>query len=130
MSENVHPERLKKAVRLEKIKGLLPQGRSYSEIASLCGVDEKTIRRDIKEWRDNGGFEDWLQNEFFALHNQVRDTNMELAYKIISGLLEKNMKQRVEATVEGGIVIQAWDLGNGKDKAEVPAAPGANPLSS
>jgi len=108
MSRNV---RFKKAERQVKIQELLPLGKTYQDIATVCGVTERTIRRDITEWEESGGFEEWLLNEFFRLHSQKGEGDWKTRYRVVSRLLEKTLKQKIEADVEGNIVIKAWDLG-------------------
>ena len=111
MSKNVT---LKKAERRLKIQELLPLGTTYEAIAEACGVTRRTINRDIEEWREEGGFEEWLLAEFFRLHSEQRDGDWKTRYVTIARLLEKTLKQKVQAEVEGSIVIKAWDLGNVK----------------
>ena len=108
MTKNV---RQKKAERQLKIRELLPLGKTYQEIADVCGVTERTIRRDIKEWQDEGGFEEWLLNEFFRLHGAKGEGDWKTRYRVVSRLLEKTLKQKIEAEVEGSITLKAWDLG-------------------
>jgi len=115
MSKNVI---LRKAERRKKIQELLPLGKSYEEIAEVCGVTHRTINRDIKEWKEKGGFEDWLLDEFFRLHGEEAEGDWKTRYKVVSRLLEKTLKQKIEADVEGAIVIKAWDLGKVGSKGD------------
>lgn len=105
--------------RLEVIQKELPKGTTHEEIARLCGVTRRTIERDIAEWRAEGGFERWLQDEFFRLHDKVRSDDEKTAYKVIARLLERTLKQKVEAQVEAGVTIKAWNLG---DRSKIPTA--------
>lgn len=109
---------LKKVMRRRKIQELLPLGKSYEEIATVCGVTRWTIIRDIKEWKEKGGFEDWLLDEFFRLHGEEAEGDWKTRYKVVSRLLEKTLKQKIEADVEGAITIKAWDLGNVSSKGD------------
>ena len=96
MSQNVSIKRYNQSRRLEILKEELPKGTSQAAIAEVCGVTRRTIARDIQKWKADGGFEDWLDEEFFQLHSQVRDEDAETAYKVIARLKEKTMVRRIE----------------------------------
>jgi len=112
--------RLPPTKRLEIIKRELPKGTSQDRIAEFCGVTTRTIRRDIRRWRETGGFEEWLQEEFFRLHNSVRDEEEVIAYKTIARLLERTLTQKVKAEVAGPptIIVQVDPLMEGSDEDE------------
>lgn len=124
MSLNVAPMRLKKTLRLIKIKELLPLGKTYHEIAEICGVNDRTMDRDIAEWQRNGGREEWVRNEFFRLHHAMVTGEKEtLAYSHMAQLFGKTLTQKVEQHVEGGTDIRIV-IEDGKDAtlAETPRA--------
>jgi len=85
------------AERLEIIKVNI--GSSYKELAKLCKCSYSTLFNDMAKWRKQGGFEDWLQEEFFDLHTIVRNESPEIAYKIVAGLLGKLTAKKIEAGI-------------------------------
>ena len=94
--------KLPAAKRLEIIKQEVPRGTPKSKIANICGVRQETISRDIRQWKQDGGFDEWLQEEFFKLHNEVKDGEPGKAYQVISRLLEKTFTRKVESHISGG----------------------------
>jgi predicted DNA-binding transcriptional regulator YafY len=96
MSDNVPFRRLKKSQRLLKlVKGML-SGRTFIQIAKDCRVSEKTIDRDFAEWKENGGFDKWLQTEFMRLHGQEVNKPESQAYHAVTELLKRRMKENVQ----------------------------------
>jgi hypothetical protein len=85
--------RISREKRLEVIRCLLPKGFSQEEIANRCGVTRRTIVRDIGFWKESGGFEEWLHQEFFRLHNIVQEENSVVAYHVIVKLFEKFLRK-------------------------------------
>lgn len=101
---SVKPRALKKTLRLQKIIEGLKQGYSFPKIAESCNCSEKTIDRDIAEWRDEGGFDRWLLQEFLRLHNQeVGKEDGGQAYRCITDLLKKRLVDRKEIHTEGNL---------------------------
>lgn len=119
--------RLGKGQRMKKIKEMYPHHIPIEEIAAACGVNEKTIDRDIGEWSRSGGMEKWLREEFFGLHQTVKsmDEKAPLAYTTVAQLLGKTLTQKVEQKTEGQqtIVVKMWkpdeDADNTGDKNPV-----------
>ena len=85
------------AERLEIIKVNI--GMSYGELAKLCKCSYSTVFNDMTKWRKQGGFEDWLQEEFFDLHTIVRNLEPAVAYKVVAGLLGKLTAKKIEAGI-------------------------------
>ncbi len=110
MSPNVAPKYFQKARRLKKIKEMLPDGKTYSEIAVACGVNDRTIDRDIAEWYQSGGMEEWMREEFFELHREAKFERKAQAYAVIANLLGKTLTQRIEAKTTGQqtIIVKVW----------------------
>lgn len=114
MSLNVPPKRLGKNMRLIKIKEMMLRNppATHAEMALACRVNEKTIDRDIGAWYKGGGMEQWLREEFFALHVEVKamDGKVPLAYTTVAQLLGKTLTQKVEQKTEGKqtIVVKVW----------------------
>jgi len=96
------------AERLEIIKVNI--GKSYKELAKLCKCSMSTIYLDMQKWRAQGGFEDFLQEEFLNLHEIVRRSDPDIAYKTIAGLLGKHITRKIEAGVTLDFGKQFTDL--------------------
>lgn len=95
---SVKPRALKKTLRLQKIIEGLKQGYSFPKIAESCNCSEKTIDRDIAEWRDEGGFDKWLLSEFMKLHTmELTKPDGGQAYRCVSDLLKKRLREDVHA---------------------------------
>ena len=88
--------------RLQIIQQELPKGTSKGQIAEICGVRQETISRDMRKWKQTGGFEEWLNEEFFKLHSSVKQAEPTNAYQTISRLLEKTLTKKVEEHITGG----------------------------
>lgn len=88
------------------IKGLLI-GETHEQIALQCGVRRETISRDLMKWRGVGGFDDWVEKEFFRLHGQTQSGPIpaETAYKVLARMKEKAITSTIKANLEtyGGI---------------------------
>jgi len=83
--------------RLPQIKVGLLKGLNYTQIGEKCGVQEKTIDRDIAKWLESGDFETWIKAEWVRLHNLTIHDNPELAYKELSRILGRMVTRRVES---------------------------------
>ena len=59
------------------------------------------------KWREVGGFDDWVENEFFRLHGQTQfgPISTETAYRVIARMKEKAIASKINAKLEasGGI---------------------------
>lgn len=91
------------------IDGLLA-GKNYEQIAHDCGLKSpKTIQRDLERWRDRGGLESFLQNEWLRMHGKVKQLDPIEAHRQLTRLLGRTLTQKVKAEVEHGeIVVKMW----------------------
>ena len=82
---------------------------NYEEIANLCGVSEKTIQRDIKRWKKNGGFADFLLKEFFEIYGVLKRTEPKYVFDKVCDLIKQN-KNLFEITMdeEAPVYQIAW----------------------
>ena len=96
--------------RLPKIKAGLLEGKTKDAIALLCHVTEKTIDRDLKQFRASNEFEDWLREEWQRLHYIILNENPTEAYRQLSRLLGQTLTRRIEATTElkAAIIVKMW----------------------
>ncbi len=67
------------------------------------------VVRIAREWKETGGYEDWLFERWFYLHKQVEDTNVELAYKRVSTLMEKLITRKYSHRIDGKVELEASD---------------------
>jgi len=95
--KQAHTTRYTPKERLEIIK--INIGSPYKELAELCKCSYSTIFNDMQKWRVQGGFLDFLQEEFFDLHTIVRNLEPETAYKVVAGLLGKLTAKKIEAGI-------------------------------
>jgi hypothetical protein len=106
MSLNVPQKRLRKRLRIQKLIQGLRKGSLLADVALECGVSEKTIDRDMAEWKDNGGFDKWLLSEFLRLHEKelCREGGGQ-SYRTIADLLKKRLKEQQEITVDQNVNV-------------------------
>jgi hypothetical protein len=71
-------------------------GKTFLQIGHDCRCSEKTIERDFAEWKENGGFDKWLQTEFMRLHGQEIGKPDSQAYHAVTELLKRRMKENVQ----------------------------------
>ena len=66
---------------------------SYKEISKLCGVTKRTIRRDIEDWKQQGGYDEFLTEEFFKLYGIIKLENPRHAFDRVCDLLRRRQDQ-------------------------------------
>ena len=78
--------------------------KSISQIAIDCGVDEKTIDRDIKKLKESGEWDQWIEAEFLRLSRStnVSDTAKFKEYRQLYG---KTLVQKTEIETKGDVNI-------------------------
>jgi Zn-dependent peptidase ImmA (M78 family) len=120
MSLNVPQKRLRKRLRIQKLIQGLRKGKLLADVALECGVSEKTIDRDMAEWKDNGGFDKWLLSEFLRLHQkELGKEDGGQSYHTVADLLKKRLKEQQEIIVEGtSFVVKILD--NSKENPDDP----------
>ena len=72
----------------------------YQGLAQLCGVTKRTIIRDINRWRQDGGFEESLMDEFVATYPNMKDEFPEKAFDRLCYLLGRTLTRKIEAKTE------------------------------
>lgn len=108
-----------KSLRLPILIEGMQKGLTFKQVAAKCGVTQKTIERDFKNWKDNGGFDQWLLTEFLRLHNQeLKKPEGSQAYKVTADLLKKRLKEQSEVTVESGNNFVVRILDNSKQQEQ------------
>jgi Zn-dependent peptidase ImmA (M78 family) len=121
MSLNVPQKRLRKRLRIQKLIQGLRKGTLLADVALECGVSEKTIDRDMAEWKDNGGFDKWLLSEFLRLHeNELNKEDGGQSYRTVADLLKKRLKEQQEITMQGGNSFVVKILDNSKENSDGP----------
>lgn len=75
---------------------------TQEELAQQCGVDRRTIERDIEKWRSKGGFKRFLIKEFFELYGKEKLVNPSLALNRIMTLLLR--EESTQTSSEGKVL--------------------------
>jgi hypothetical protein len=88
MSLNV--AKLNQKARLQYIETNLLY-KTLDEIATDCGVNPRTIDRDILKWKQHGGFDKFLDREFFILYGKEKLTNPSRALDRIITLMVRRL---------------------------------------
>ena len=73
---------------------------NYEQLATLCGCTKQTIYRTISAWKQEGGFEELLLNEFIEVYPIVKGENPDKALDKIVYLLGKGITHRTELKAE------------------------------
>lgn len=73
---------------------------SYEELATKCGCSKRTIVRTINDWRNEGGFEELLFNEFTEVYPIVKAENPDKALDKVVYLLSRNITRKAEIKTE------------------------------
>jgi DNA-binding Lrp family transcriptional regulator len=96
---------------------------TQEELAKECGVDRRTIERDIEKWRRKGGFKRFLIKEFFELYGKEKLQNPSLALNRIMTLLlrEENKQSDPTSTISVKTQIEQLIKINSVQNAESPA---------
>lgn len=96
--------------RLPKIIEGLLAGKTHQQITASLGLKNRsTIERDLRAWRETGGYEEFLHNEWLQLHGKIKESDPVEAYRQISKLLGKTLTQKIETELTGGqIVVKMW----------------------
>ena len=85
------------------------EGLTYEQIAEQCHVCRETIYRDIRDWVQTGDFDRWLDEEWLSLHTEIRREDPKEAYRQLTSLIRKRIKQQVEADVKEQITVKMWE---------------------
>ena len=97
--------------------------KDIKEIANECGVDEKTIDRDIKKLKESGEWQSWLEDELLRLH-KLSDIDNTTKYREIAKLYAKTMIQKTEVVSEGSLKFEFIVVEpNGDSKPNVETTP-------
>ena len=85
------------AERLEIIRKNI--GKTYDKLAELCKCSTSTIYLDMKKWREGGGLEEFLHDEFIELHGIVKKEDPVATYKVVAQLLGRHITKKIDAGV-------------------------------
>lgn len=69
---------------------------NYQQLATLCHCTRRTIKRDVHAWRQEGGFEQFLMDEFFRSYPDIKEEFPEKAFDRLCYLLGKTLTRRIE----------------------------------
>jgi hypothetical protein len=106
MSHNV-PKTNQKA-RLQYIEEHL-LFETHEEMATACNVNRKTIERDLTKWKLSGGFDKFLEQEFFQLYSKEKLTNPSRALDRIVTLMIRRVPDSETKEAPNKLVIEIVD---------------------
>ena len=78
--------------------------KNYDELASICYCSKRTIIRTVNDWRQEGGFEQLLFDEFFKLYPKVAKVYPDKALDKLVFLIGKGITRRAEIRTEQSII--------------------------
>jgi len=83
------------------------RGLSDEEIGELLGRSRSTVKRVKREAKLNGAYYEWVNEtlgtateEFWEIHQRIKETNIELAYNRVGRIVERGLVQKIEAKAE------------------------------
>jgi len=106
MSTKCLPPEARKQLIIENILN-----HSYDSLAKMCRCTKKTIYRTVKEWRQEGGFDELLFDRFLQLYPKVEAEYPEKALDKLVYLMGKGMTQKQEIHTEGSLNISGLNEG-------------------
>ena len=74
--------------------------KTQEELATLCHCSRITIVRTVNDWREEGGFEQLLFDEFFKLYPKVAKVYPDKALDKLVFLIGKGITRRAEIKSE------------------------------
>lgn len=83
---------------------------SFQALATLCKCTKRTIIRDVHQWRQTGGFEQFLVDEFFTSYPQIKKQFPDKAFDRLCYLLGKTMIRKIEAKTEIREIKLLWEI--------------------
>ena len=84
---------------------------TYDELAELCGVTKRTIRRDVEQWKKEGGYDEFLTEQFFKLYGVIKTQDIKHAFDKICDLMRRRQDQIRTTIIEGGakpLIVKLW----------------------
>jgi hypothetical protein len=84
--------------------------KTTTEIAQDCKVSRRTIERDITKWKAKGGFDRFLDREFFELYSKEKLTNPSRALDRVITLMVKRVPElETKSEAPSKLVIEIVD---------------------
>ena len=74
--------------------------KEYDELAVICHCTERTIKRDVHKWKAEGGFQEFLLDEFFRSYPNIKEKFPEKAFDRLCYLLGKTLTHKVEKEIK------------------------------
>lgn len=88
---------------------------NLDDIAKHCQVDPRTIDRDIQKWKQRGGFDSFLEKEFFELYGLEKRENPSRALdRVITLMLRRMPTEKQEAEVPHNVKVMIIDHSTAK----------------
>lgn len=94
--------------RQQVIEDGLRQGWTQDRIADECRCSRSTIYRQIREWRESGGFEGWLLDSWLELYAKLKAERPDIVFQNVTTLLSKYITRRMKVEGSTTIVVKHW----------------------
>ena len=105
MSQNQIP-----TIEFEQRKQIIKDNiasRTQDQIAEMCGVDRKTIYRDIQAMKESGEWFEWIEAEMLRLHRSG-NIDDQTKYKELAKLYARTITQKSEVSIQGFELRLRW----------------------
>ena len=80
---------------------------TQGQIAEMCGVDRKTIYRDIQAMKESGEWYEWIEAEMLRLHRSG-NIDDQTKYKELAKLYARTITQKSEVSIQGFELRLRW----------------------
>jgi len=82
--------------------------KTQDEMSSELNISRKTLVRDLAKWKKEGGFDHFLEREFYELYGHEKLKNPSKALDRIVMLILKRMPQTIISNPENIMVNAPW----------------------
>lgn len=73
---------------------------NYAKLAILCNCTIRTIKRTVAYWKQQGGFEEFLMDEFLTSYPNIKEKFPDKAFDRLCFLLGKTLTHKAEIRTE------------------------------
>jgi len=109
MDKSLNVAKLNYKARIQNIEANILY-KTLDEIAVECGVNPRTIDRDIVKWKSRGGFDKFLDREFFSLYGKEKLTNPSRALdRIVTLMIRRAPELETKPEAPSKLVIEIVD---------------------
>jgi hypothetical protein len=97
----------------------------------MCRCTKKTITRDVDAWRQEGGFTQFLLDEFYHTYPDIKKEYPEKAFDRLCYLLDKSLIRKVEShhTEEIKEIRLEWKIDESNPQDKIRSSHRTNSIS-